>query len=223
MSFDAGLAEEYSADDGTNQLSWHLDSSYIGTLKWDAFLTTHHVFNDSNTASDRQNSFVAQMSVNRYVTRRLFLFPYVSLARDEDGKGNRIFAQFYGGGAGWAFWRDPKRYLYFNVGMVGLDATGTVTGDLGAVPYHQRAPASIVAVSAKITVYRGIELIGRVQYLQPLDGTTWRKVLFDNAVHVPLTEMLALDFRAYNPPNVTRPGALTVRDLKLSTGLAFSF
>jgi hypothetical protein len=107
--------------------------------------------------------------------------------------------------------------------MVASNAIGAVAQGPDVIPYRQRAPAAVAAVSSEITVYRRIQLVGRVQYLQPVDGTAWLKIFVDNAVHVPLTDMLSLDFRAYNPPNVIRPGALTIRDFKISTGLGLSF
>lgn len=68
-----------------------------------------------------------------------------------------------------------------------------------------------------------MQLVGSVQDVQPFEGQSWRKVLFDEIVHVPLAKALSLDFRAYNPPNITRPGALTIRDFKVSTGFGLNF
>jgi len=223
LEIHAGLGYDYSADDGRDQLSSHLDSSYIGARNWDAFFTMHQVFDNAGDPGDRDNSFFAQLSLNRYLAGRLFLFPYASVVRDLDGNQNAIFARFFGGGAGWAFLRTPKQQLYFRVGMVDVDAIGAVVRGPGLAPYRERVPAAVAAVSSKVTLRRGIQIVARVQYLQPVEAATWKKVFFDDAVHIPLSKALSLDFRGYNPPNVSRPGALTIHDFKVSTGFGLNF
>lgn len=223
LRVDVGFSYNYSADDGRDQLSANIDTAYVGTQAWDGFFNMVQVYDNASDPGDRQSSVFAQLSLHRYLTRQLFFFLYASVLRDLDGNQNAIFAKFYGGGLGWSFWRAPKRMLFARAGVIGADAIGAVAPNGTLIPYRDRAPAVLNSINCVVTLRRGIQLVGRVQYLQPLAGEPWRKVVFDNAVRFPITKNLTFDFRGYNPPNISRPAALTVRDFKIATGFGLKF
>ena len=214
------FADSYQAGDGSTQLGWNVDAKYVGDRRWDGFFDLHWVLDTSSSPND---GLTAQLTVNRYLTKALFLYPYAAVARSAKADPYRAFGQFYGGGAGWAFARQPDRQLYFRVGLVAADSIGTIASPQGALAFHRRQPMDTAAVSFKVTPFSRLELSARAECLESLEAPAQFWVLFDVTAKLALTKAVSLNFRAYNQPDISRSTVFTIRDLKVSSGLGLSF
>jgi hypothetical protein len=219
FSLHVDFNQDYSIHDSSYQFSNHILSSYVGAGKWDAFLTTHVDLDSSST----NQTAVALGSVNRYLTRRFFVYPsYLALHISNDPP-YWVTAQYAGAGAGWTFRRNPDEMLFVRSGLYASNISGILASASGPQPIVHSPLFADFEIVDKTTPFSWLELSGTIDLFHALQSGTQFRLFFDTTARIPISKKISLDLHFYDPPDTSQSGVVTLHNTKISSGLGYAF
>lgn len=113
---DTSFTYDYNGASAFQNLVWNTNTAYYGD-KWEPLLLLYQNFNRARALQSSTLS-VGALSVNYYLTKHVYLFPWLAgekVKLPDAGYGSSVQA---GGGVGWAFSREKKYRLLVQGGIV---------------------------------------------------------------------------------------------------------
>jgi hypothetical protein len=218
-SLHVDFSQDYSIHNSSYQFSMHVLSNYVGTGKWDTFLITHCDLDSSST----NQTAVATGSVNRYLTKRFFVFPSYTALHISNDPPYWITAQYAGGGAGWTFRRKPDELLFVRSGLFASNSSGILASASGPQPIVHSPLFADFEIVNKTTPFSWLELSGTIDLFHALQYGTQPKLFFDSTVRIPISKKISFDLHFYDPPDTSQAGVITLHNTKISSGLGYTF
>jgi len=219
FSLNADFNQNFSIHKDSYQFSTHILSSYVGTGKWDAFQTIHCDLDSGST----DQTVTALVTANRYLDKRLFVFPSYIAVHIANDPPYWFTAQYAGGGAGWTFQREPDKMLFVRSGLYASGISGTVASATGSQPIVHSPLFADLEIADKTAPFSWLKLSATIDLFHALQSGTQFKLFYDTTARIPISKKISFDLHIYDPPDSSQSGVVTLQNTNISSGLGYSF
>jgi hypothetical protein len=219
FSLNADFNQNYSIHKDTYQFSTHILSSYVGTGKWDAFQTIHCDLDSGST----DQTVSALVTANRYLNRRLFVFPSYIAVHIANDPPYWFTAQYAGGGAGWTFRRKPDDLLFIRSGLYASNISGTLASATGPQPIVHSPLFADFEIADKIAPFSWLKLSATIDLFHAFQSGTQFKLFYDTTARIPISKKISFNLHFYDPPDSSQSGVVTLQNTNISSGLGYAF
>jgi hypothetical protein len=219
FSLQVDFNQGFSIHNDSFQFSAHILSSYVGTGKWDAFQTIHTELDSGST----DQTATALITANRYLNRRLFVFPSYTAVHIANNPPYWFTAQYTGGGAGWTFRRKLDDLLFVRSGLFASNISGTVASASGPQAIVHSPLFADLEIADKAAPFSWLKLNTTIDLFRALQSGTQFKLFYDTTARIPVSKKISVNLHIYDPPDSSQSGMVTLQNTNVSSGLGYAF
>lgn len=226
LSLSTNLNGGYSGANGLRTFNWNAQNFYWGE-KWEVSLVGSQNVSWTGESGTTANQLQGQANINRFLTHRLFVFPWIAGVRIREEGGRRGSTRQVGGGVGWAFVKHKDHHFEVMEGLINLRNNPTFVFDSPTAQSPIFGSARQAAAFLSVAQWQrtsGESVTWTIQaiYVNPFEAHLRNQMGFQFNVDVPLAGPFSVNVHVQDYTTPVNRGLLSIEGLSVTSGFGIS-